>query len=51
MVPVKYKNMSKRKIKTYGIIITDQNNGDYFTVTHDKDVYLYKKIGVIDVTT
>lgn len=51
LVPVKYKNMSKRKIKTYGIIITDQNNGDYFTVTHDKDVYLYKKIGTIDVTT
>lgn len=47
MVTLRYSNISKRRINTHGIIITDNASGDYFTVKHDQDIFLYKKVGML----
>ena len=40
--------LDKKSANVYGIIVTNDSYGDYFTVKHGKDSFLYKKVGEID---
>lgn len=40
--------LDKKSANVYGIIVTNDSYGDYFTVRHGRDSFLYKKVGEID---
>ena len=51
LVRARMKILDNKYSNAYGIIITNNADGDYFTVRHGDDVLLYKKVGNITKTT
>jgi len=50
LAKMRLRMQDKKSANVYGVIVTNDSYGDYFTVRHGKDVFLYKRVGEIEKT-